>query len=122
MRYRRYSDRQRAQAMASLMLGFSVRSVARTMGIPRGTLRRWKVKVREMQQIAPFKKAPAWLTPTLADLVIETLQSLIISVQALGDPRLIRQMSAREVVLVHGRLADQVYNLLRAVGGCRGKT
>lgn len=98
-----YGPDVRARAIAALMLGASAHAVARELGVPRTTVRRWKT--------AP-KKERAAVGERVATYLHEGLESLTEQAERFRDPAWLRQQSAADLAILHGQLADRLFRVV----------
>jgi hypothetical protein len=104
----RRDDQVREVAVKALQRGQSVREVAAALSIPQGTVASWS---RQVHTDAPQKKSGdlGWL---VGDYLSTGLRSMTTQVQQLGTPDCVRQLSAREIAMLHGSLADRLFSLI----------
>ncbi len=113
---RSYSDETKAAAMAALLTGVATRWVAREMAIPRGTVRRWAAKAREMAQDAPLKKGSQGVSTRLYDLVVAALQATTAQVRVPSDPQWVARQRALPMALLHGQQFDRTLRVVEQIG------
>jgi hypothetical protein len=98
-------------ALGRLLAGESPKTVARTLGLPYSTVKRW--------QGAGFAAAGGSaldrLGERLADDLGETLVSGRVLLAELRDPARLAQLDAREIAMLHGGLFDRAVRLLAGV-------
>lgn len=111
MAKRRYSDAEKAAALAALLTGQSLDAVAAEYSIPRSTLDSWR-NPRRPKQFETQKNS------RIADLLIEYLETNLKALQAqaqlTADPDWLREQGAQEVGVLHGIMTDKAVRLLEA--------
>lgn len=112
-----YSPETRAAAVAALLAGQSVSSVAEQYNIPKGTVSNWKnrgvgVPNGETQKVADRKEG-------IGDLLVELLESnlkgLIAATRVLHDDAWLSAQSAAELGTFIGITHDKVIRMLEAM-------
>ena len=97
-------DEVRARGLAALLAGERPAAVARALGVPEGTVRSWKHRLKH-GQIATLKKG------AFGDLWGEHLEAALLSLieqsKHLADPRVVREMRAGDLAGVFGQLFDR---------------
>jgi len=110
---RSYSDEQKAQVIAALLAGQSVREVARAYRIPASTIAGWSAARNAPDPIAPYTKKE------IGDLILEYLREVLITLVAqqevFRDATWLRQQPASEAAVLHGVLTDKAIRLLEAM-------
>lgn len=114
-----YSDELKAAAMAALLTGQSVSSVAKEYKIPKGTVSSWKDKAHELanrggvESDSTQKKEIA--IGELITIYLETnLDTLRKQAAFFSDERWLSRQSASELAVLHGVLADKAIRILEA--------
>ena len=97
-------DETRARGLAALLAGERPASVARALGVPEGTVRSWKYRLKR-ERIATLKKGP--FGDLLGEHLEAALRSLIEQSKHLADPRVVREMRAGDLAVVFGQLFDR---------------
>jgi len=112
---REYSEEQKAEVMAALLAGQSVREVARQYNIPRGTIATWSASIdRKISTDSDTKKEIGNL---IVGYLAESLNTLRIQVRAFADEEWLHKQPASEVAVLHGVIADKAIRLLEALAG-----
>lgn len=120
MSKRTYSEETKAAAMAALLAGQSVSSVAREYKIPKGTASNWKRKAAE--QVDGVQSDRTQNTrEAIGDLLLEYLQENLRSLKAqsalFGDLDWLRDQDASQLAVLHGVMTDKAVRLLEAMSG-----
>jgi len=110
---RSYSDEQKAQVIAALLAGQSVREVARAYHIPHSTVAGWSAAASRPRANDPNTKKE------IGDLILEYLRevltTLIAQQRVFRDEGWLKQQPASEAAVLHGVLADKGIRLLEAL-------
>lgn len=110
---RQYSDTEKAAAMAALMAGQSLNSVAAEYQIPEATLRYWKGRARAIP-VDPQKEN------VIGDLLIEYLEANLRALKAQAevftDKAWLTEQGASEAAILHGVMTDKAIRLMEAFG------
>ncbi len=115
MARRQYDDETKAAAMAALLAGQSLNSVADEYQIPRGTVATWKRNARAgvYEQDQPQKKK-------IGDLLLAYVETNLIALEAqaraFSDETWLRNQPASEAAVLHGVMTDKAIRLLEAFG------
>lgn len=116
-KHREYSDETKAAAMAALLTGQSVSSVAREYKIPKGTASNWK---RQAQRV-PVQPEGTQKAAAIGELLLEYLQSSLAALKAqtvvFADPVWLAKQEASQLAVLHGVMTDKAVRLLEALGG-----
>lgn len=108
---RQYSDEEKAAALAALLAGQSLNSVAAEYRIPRGTLKFWRAKVQP-SPVDPQKRGE------ISDLLIDYLRASLIALRAqaelFADRKWLQSQGAQEIGVLHGIMTDKAVRLLEA--------
>jgi transposase-like protein len=105
----RHSPDIRARATAALLVGERPAVVARDLGVPEGTVRSWKHRIKN-GSYATLKKAG--FGGLLMDHLEAMLRSLIGQSRAMREPRFLEQMPADELAVLFGTLFDRTMRML----------
>jgi transposase-like protein len=105
-----HSDQLRAEAMAALAIGESAHAVARRLGVPRSTIRRWRRDL--FTENGPLKKGE--LGEQVVQLIEDSIATQVTQLRVSRDEAWIRQQSARELAMLHGTIFDRMANLVSA--------
>lgn len=111
MARRQYSDAEKAAALAALLAGQSLNSVAAEYHIPRGTLKFWKAQ-NHPGPVDPQKRDR--IGELLLQYLEANLEALAAQAQVFGDPKWLRRQGAQEVGVLHGIMTDKAVRLIEA--------
>ena len=104
-----YGEETKAAAMAALLVGGRVREVARDFGVPEGTVKSWRYRLKN-GRVATLKKGE------FGGLLLEHLDALLRSLTErsghLSDPDVLRGMRAGEAAVFFGALFDRTMRML----------
>lgn len=104
-----YSPQVRAEALALLATGDSVHGVARQLGIPRTTVKRWR---DQLHNDGPQKKT---IGEQVYGFVEESIDTLRAQARFTRDPEWLLQQSAADLAMLHGVMFDKAWRLLGAL-------
>lgn len=110
---RSYSDEQKAQVIAALLAGQSVREVARAYKIPASTVAGWSAARTARDPIAPDTKKE--IGALILEYLREVLTTLVAQQRVFRDETWLKRQAASEVAVLHGVLADKGIRLLEAL-------
>lgn len=117
MANRKYSEETKAAAMAALLQGQSVSSVAKEYKIPKGTISGWKVKAHEAKDGVGMK---ATQKSEIGDLLVDYLKANLIALKAqseqFADKEWLSNQEADSAAVLHGVMTDKAIRLLEAFG------
>lgn len=105
----RHAPEIRARGMVALLVGERPAVVARDLGVPEGTVRSWKHRLKN-GTVATLKKGA--FGGFLLEHLEASLRSLIAQSERLSDPEVLRQMSASELAILFGTLFDRTMRML----------
>lgn len=113
---RKYTDQTKAEVMAALLAGQSVRSVAKEYRIPHGTVSSWKRSLNHtLDQPDDTQKRE------MGDLILaylrDNLTTLRVQLKVFRDATWLAKQAASEAAVLHGVLADKGIRLLEALAG-----
>ncbi|MDP9485746.1 MAG: hypothetical protein M3Q49_08195 [Actinomycetota bacterium] len=108
-----YSPETKAAAMAALLTGQSIGSVAKEYEIPRSTVGNWSSQVRREGTVPDTKKEE--IGDLLASYLEENLRSLRSQAEVFGKARWLEKQSASELAVLHGVQTDKAIRLLEAM-------
>ena len=95
--------------MAALLVGERPAAVARDLGVPEGTVRSWKHRLKK-GRVATLKKG------AFGGLLLEHLEGLLRSLisqsEHLREPGVLRAMRAKERAILFGVLFDRTMRML----------
>jgi transposase-like protein len=106
-----YDPETRAAAMAALLAGQSVTTVAAEYRLPHSTVSRWRADARRGAARSDDVGA------LLLDYLRENLTTLRAQAVAFRDPEWLRTQDASAVGVLHGVLTDKAVRLLEALDG-----
>lgn len=113
---RRYTNESRAQVMAALLAGQSIRAVARQYRIPEGTVASWKRTLN-----GPLDNMHDAEKREVGDLILGYLRELLVTtrgqLKVFRDEKWLGNQPASEAAVLHGVLADKAIRLLEALAG-----
>lgn len=124
-----YPEEVKAQAMAALMTGQSVSSVAREYELPKGTVSRWKGEAFEVVDEGNPEEGSAIMRTQNAHVENEdvgsllltylrnNLRALTVQAEVFADPLWLRGQEASELAVLHGVMTDKAVRLLEAMSG-----
>ena len=104
-----YGEETKAAAMAALLAGGRVREVARDFGVPEGTVKSWRHRLKN-GRVATLKKGE--FGGLLSEHLEATLRSLTEQSGHLSDPDVLRGMRAGEAAVFFGTLFDRTMRML----------
>ena len=109
---RKYSEETKAQVLAALLAGQSVREAADQYKIPRGTISHWaKGRPRQMETDGDTKKRIGEL---LISYLEENLTTLAVQARMFRDEEWLKQAHPEQVAVLHGVLSDKAGKILEA--------
>ncbi len=110
--YRRYTDEERAAAIADVIL-LGPGATAAKYAVPLGTLKTWQ-REYEIVHDPSIKKGRIEI---LAMTYLEaSLQALTAQAYVISQPEYIERQPAGELAILHGVVADKAVRLLDALG------
>jgi transposase-like protein len=118
-----YSEETKAAAMAALLAGQSVSSVAREYKIPKGTASNWKRQAqRQVEGVHDdgTQNTREEVGTLLLDYLAANLRALKAQTDVFADPSWIRQQEASQMAVLHGVMTDKAVRLLEAMGSAGG--
>ena len=105
----KHSPDVRARATAALLVGERPAAVARNLGVPEGTVRSWKHRIK-IGKSATLKKGE--FGGLLFEHLKAMLRSLIAQARHLADTDLLRKIPAGELAVLFGTLFDRTMRVL----------
>jgi len=114
----RHAPDLRVRATAALLCGERPAVVARTLGVPEGTVRSWKHRLKD-GKVATLKKGD--FGGLLMEHLLAMLRSLIEQSRAMRDPELLRKIPVRELAVLFGTPFDRTMRILElapTLGAC----
>lgn len=123
-----YPEEVKAQAMAALMTGQSVSSVAREYELPKGTVSRWKGEAYEVIDEGNADGSAIVRTQNvheenedvgslLLTYLRSNLRALTVQAEVFADPQWLRGQEASQLAVLHGVMTDKAVRLLEAMSG-----
>lgn len=109
MARRSYSDATKAAALAALMEGQSISSVAKEYNIPKGTVSGWKSNPPDVD---PTQKKE--IGELLTDYLRANLEALRAQAEHFKDKSWLARQNAADVAVLHGVMTDKAVRLLEA--------
>ena len=111
-RYRKYSEQERAAALADIVLIGSSATAAK-YDIPRSTLITWQEQFSIVHNPSIKKASIEALAMTYLEA---SLQALTAQAYVISQPEYIERQPAGELAILHGVVADKAVRLLDALG------
>jgi transposase-like protein len=108
-----YEPARKAQAIAALTAGEPVHEVARSTGIPLGTLRKWRQEHGGSLIESHEKKAE--LGELVADYLEEVLTTLASQARHARESEWLNKQNAADLAIYHGVLTDKAIRILAAL-------
>jgi len=110
----RYSPETKAEAIAAVLAGESVYTVAQRMGLPKSTVQGWK-RANPLIASDPngIEKKKA-LGEQVYGLLEDYIETLRIQVRVTRDEPWIKRQDADKLAILHGVLSDKAVRLLAA--------
>jgi len=116
-RGRKYDPEVKAAAMAALLQGQSVSSVARDYNLPKGTASNWKRQAqRDAAGVQPDSTQKSRVGTLLVEYLEANLQALREQTRVFSDPDWLAQQGAAELATLHGVMTDKAVRLIEAFG------
>lgn len=109
--YRRYDDQTKAAAMAALLTGEPLRTVAGRYDVPLSTLQYWAKQARTLA----LEGDAGRLGDSLVAYLVEALEAATAAFVVTGDAEWLRKQRAAEVAVLHGTLVDRVMGMARTL-------
>lgn len=111
-----YNDEVKAAALAALLAGQTLATVAATFGVPIGTLKSWKSRTMGSESVASVASDKR---ERIGDLLLEYLEegltTLRDQVKVFRDESWLKTQTASELAVLHGVIADKQIRLLEAL-------
>jgi transposase-like protein len=116
MKRQDHSDDVKAAAMAALLQGQSVASVAAEYELPVGTVKSWKARANRVQDasVASPKRAEE-IGDLLVDYLAANLRALRVQADVFADASWLQRQKAEAVAVLHGVMTDKAVRLLEAL-------
>ena len=105
----RHAPDVRARATAALLMGERPAAVARDLGLPEGTVRSWKHRIKTGKS-ATLKKGD--FGGLLMEHLLAMMSSLIEQSRVMRDPEVVKGIPARELAVFFGILFDRTMRML----------
>jgi transposase-like protein len=110
-----HSADTKAAAMAALLQGQSVASVADEYKIPVGTVKSWKSRAKGVAPVATPKRAEE-IGELLTDYLRANLRALQAQATVFANTEWLEKQSASDAAVLHGVMTDKAVRLLEAFG------
>lgn len=111
-----YSEQIKAQALAALLAGQAPAQIAATLGIPIGTLKSWKSRLKNGDGVATVAtEKRERIGDLLLDYLVTTLETLKAQQVVFADADWLKKQSAGELAVLHGVSVDKAVRLLEAL-------
>jgi transposase-like protein len=113
-----YSEEVKAQAMAALMTGQSINSVAREYNLPKGTVSDWKAQATTgvgLQPTQNTREDASDVGGLLLTYLRTNLRALTAQAETFADPLWLRGQDASQLAVLHGVMTDKAVRLLEAM-------
>lgn len=108
-----HSPEVKAQVMAALLAGQSIREVARDYNISKSTVGAWAKEKKDVQYVPDTKKEE------IGDLIVEylrtMLRTLITQAEHFGDKQWLTAQGADQLAVLHGVAMDKTIRILEAI-------
>jgi transposase-like protein len=115
---RGYSDQQKAAVLSALLAGQGVTDVARSFGIPEGTVKSWWSRQRNGENVATVATPKREVIgEMLVGYLEETIATMRAQLKVFADESYIKKQSAADAAVLHGVIADKGFRLLEALDG-----
>jgi len=112
-----HSPETKAAAMAALLQGQSVSSVARDYDLPKGTVSGWRRQAREQAGVYPVAtQKTAEIGELLTDYLRANLRALQAQAEVFARPDWLEKQTASDAAVLHGVMTDKAVRLLEAFG------
>jgi transposase-like protein len=105
-----YGDEIKAQVIAALMEGQSIRQVAEQYHIPKSTVAEWK-----NQDVRTDRTQKKEIGELLTDYLRANLEALRSQVEVFSDKDWLKKQDASSVAVLHGVMTDKAIRLLEAM-------
>ena len=111
-----YSEETKAAVIAALLAGQAVASVAKEYKIPAGTVKSWKSRQLNGENVATVATEKRQeVGELLLQYLRENLETLRVQAVAFRDRDWLAQQGASESAILHGVLTDKAVRLLEAM-------
>lgn len=116
---REYDEATKAAVMAALLMGQSVAEVAKQYKINPSTIKSWKSRQRNGDQVATVATVATEKRERVGELLFDYLETMLrtLKVQAehFGDKKWLDKQSADSSAVLHGVSIDKAVRLLEAI-------
>lgn len=113
----KYNAETKAAVVAALLAGQSTGEVAKEYKIPHGTVRSWKSRQTNGEDVAIVATEKK---KQVGDLLVEYLEAnlnaLKIQAKVFSDEAWLKKQSAADAAVLHGVMTDKAVRLLEAFG------
>ena len=111
-----HSDETKAAAMAALLAGQSISSVAKEYKLPKGTVSDWKRKAAAtVGGVGENPTQNGEIGDRLLVYLQASLDALAAQARLFGDPTWLRTQDASQLAVLHGVQTDKAIRLLEAM-------
>lgn len=107
-----YSDETKAAAVAALLAGQSISSVAKEYKIPKGTVAAWKARENPSDLHTEKRERIGSL---LIEYLETNLKALKKQAEVFSDEAWLKKQSASDAAVLHGVMTDKAVRLLEAL-------
>jgi transposase-like protein len=112
-----YPDEIKAAAMAALLAGQSISTVAEKYKIPRGTVAAWAGRERGAMR----SETDSGQRERIGELIVDNIEAMLETTKemlhVLRNEKWIEKQAASEIAVLFGVIADKTYRLLEALPG-----
>ena len=102
----------KARAIAALIAGESPASVADRLGLPRESVRNWKLALGPEKLAEVSRNTEGRLDQLLCNYLEELLRSLTAQASAVKDPEFLAKQSAAGLATLYGNLSDHALSMI----------
>ena len=119
MTRRTYSEETKAAAMAALLQGQSVCSVAKEYKVPKGTVSGWRKRAFNAANgvVGSATQKKERIGELLIEYISTSLETLKKQAKAFGNEKWLKEQEASQAAVLHGVIADKTIRLLEALSG-----
>ena len=110
-----YSPEQKAEVLAAILLGESMRSASARLGIPFSTIRSWQVEDLPRAQNVIESETKDALGELVTEYVRESLRTLRLQAGVFAGRDWLEKQNAADVAILHGVMADKTIRVLSAI-------
>ena len=120
-----HSSETKARALAALLMGERPAVISRNLGVPEGTVRSWKCRLKKQPDATLKKRGSIAFGELLMEHLETSLHSLIAQSKQMADPEWIHRQPAGELAVLFGILFDRtmrVFELAEVLLEDRGES